>query len=361
MSEEPVRYGIVGLGRAGWDIHVKALRGREGASIVAVADPVAERRDQAAAELGCKTYPTLARMLKHADAEVIVIATPSAMHGPDTRKSLKAGRHVVVEKPMSLSVAEADRMIAAARDADRRLFVHQNYRFFPEFRHLQEVLRSGILGRLFHIRCNLLSFRRRNDWQTMVKNGGGVLNNTCPHFIDQALQFAAAPITACMGDLRRIASAGDAEDHVKALLRAENGVTIDLEVSSVENVPAQPYKWTLCGSCGTLTTDGQTSTIRWFDPQAAPPLEAVDGPAANRAYGNADSLPWQEKVVPAVAAVEGDFYGNVFAVLRRGEPQVITPESVREVMRVIALIRKGTSFPGRPTKAPKASPSPASA
>jgi predicted dehydrogenase len=350
MREDPVRYAVVGLGRAGWSIHVEGLRSRPDARIVAVVDPLEARRTEAETAFGCKSYSKLAPMLRQEDVEVVVIATPSVRHGPDSKKALAAGKHVVVEKPMAMSVAEADSMIRAAREADRRLFVHQNYRFFREFTHLREVVESGIIGRLFHVRNYVSHFTRRNDWQTLAKNGGGVLNNTCPHNIDQILQLIGSPIKEVIGDLRQIVSAGDVEDHVKALLRAENGCTADLEVSTAENI-AQPLpKWILCGSCGTLTTDGKNSTIRWFDPAQVRPLEAIDGPVPERRYGNDDQLPWQEKVVPSEGPDAGTFYGNVHGVLRRGEPMVITPESVREVIRVIAMIRKGTRFPGKPRK-----------
>ena len=347
---EAIRYGIVGLGRAGWDIHVHELRPRADARIVAVADPVAERRDQAAAEFGCKTYPNLAKLLKQDDVDVVVIATPSVSHAPDTRKALAAGKHVVVEKPMAMSVAEADSMIAASKAAGKQIFVHQNYRFRPEFIHLKETIDSGIIGRVFHVRNTLLSFVRRNDWQTLVKNGGGVLNNTCPHFIDQILQLMGGRVTQAMGDLQQIASSGDVEDHVKAFLRSDNGSTADMEISSVENVVPAPPKWTLCGTHGTLVSDGTNSTIRWFDPNQVQPLPVVDGPAQNRKYGNADKLPWQEKTIPAEGSDKTVFYDNVYGVIRRNEPIRVTPESVREVIRVIGMIRKGTKFPGK-TKA----------
>jgi predicted dehydrogenase len=346
-DHEPVRYGIVGLGRAGWDIHVRDLRPRADARIVAVADPLAERREQAVAEFSCKAYPTLAKLLKQDDVEVVVIATPSVAHGRDAKKALAAGRHVVVEKPMAMSVAEADAMIAAADKADRKLFVHQNYRFRPEFVHLKEVVESGILGRVYHVRQALLSFARRNDWQTLARNGGGVLNNTCPHFIDQILQLMGGRVTSVMGDLQQIVSSGDVEDHVKAFMRADNGCTADMEVSTAQNVHPAPPKWVVCGTCGTLTSDGKQSTIRWFDPAQVQPLPVIDGPAPDRKYGNADKLPWQEKVVPAEGSDKTTFYDNVFGVLRRGEQMRITPESVREVIRVMAMIRKGTKFSGK--------------
>jgi predicted dehydrogenase len=355
-SADPVRYAVVGLGRAGWGIHVHQLRGRPDAKIVAVADPSQERCDEAAAEFGCKTYPNLRKLLKQADVEVVVVATPSVTHGPDSIAAMKAGKHVVVEKPMAMSVAEADRMIRTAEQTGQKLFVHQNYRFFPEFLHLRETIDSGILGRVFHIRNYLSNFARRNDWQTLARNGGGVLNNTCPHFIDQLLQLLPGEVVDAWGDLQQIASAGDVEDHVKAVFRTDTGATADMEVTTAENVAMPLPKWVICGSTGTLTFDGKKSVIRWFDPAAVPPLEVVDGPAAGRKYGNAEKLPWQEKTVEITDRAPGAFYDNVCGVLRRGEAMFVTPESVREVIRTIARIRKGTKFPG--VAKPKPAPTP---
>lgn len=341
MSSDVTRYGVVGLGRAGWNIHVAGLRPREDAKIVAVVDPVEERRAEAASEFGCQTHENIADLIAQDDVDVVVVATPSAMHAPDTIAALQGGKHVAVEKPMSMDVAEADAMIAAAEKADRKLFVHQNYRFKPEFQHLLEIRDSGIIGKVYHLRNYTTGFARRNDWQTLKKNGGGVLNNTCPHFLDMLMQLAGAPIVDVMGDLQQIASAGDVEDHVKAFLRADNGVTIDMEITSAQNLGDQKLpKWIMCGSTGTLVSDGATSTIRYFDPKEAGPIEVVEGAVAGRKYGNDDQLPWQEKTVEATGPDIGDFYDNVTAVLQRGEAMYITPQSVREVIRVIAEIRK---------------------
>ena len=356
MPEDPIRYAVVGLGRAGWNIHISQLRGRADARIVAVADPVEERRSEAAAEFTCQTYPTLAKLLKQDDVEVVIIATPSAQHASETKKALRAGRHVVLEKPMATSVAEADGIIKVVNETGRQLFIHQNYRFFPEFRHLKDVVESKLIGDLFHIRFWMCGFNRRNDWQTLAKNGGGLLNNHTVHFLDQVLQLLPGKVTQVMSHLRQIASAGDVEDHVKALLRTDAGATADLEVSMAENVAGPVPKWVFCGTHGTLTHDGTRSTIRWFDPSQVRPLEVVDGPAHDRKYGNEDKLPWQERVVDAPPGDQNGFYDNVYGVLKRGEPMVITAESVREVMRVIAMIRKGTKFPGKVVRTTSGAP-----
>ena len=83
--------------------------------------------------------------------------------------------------------------------------------------------------------------------------------------------------------------------------------------------------------------------IRWFDPKEVKPLEVIDQAVSDRAY-HSDELPWQEKTVKTEGPDIGGFYDNVLAVLRRGEPMYITPESVRQVIDVTARIRKGTAF-----------------
>jgi scyllo-inositol 2-dehydrogenase (NADP+) len=104
----------------------------------------------------------------------------------------------------------------------------------------------------------------------------------------------------------------------------------------------------VCGTSGTLSGDGKSYTLRWFDQSQVAPLEVVDGPAAGRKYGNEDKLPWQEQSGSVEEAKSiGNFYDNVTAVIREAKDAVVTPESVRETMRVITLIRKGTRFTGK--------------
>ena len=104
----------------------------------------------------------------------------------------------------------------------------------------------------------------------------------------------------------------------------------------------------MCGTSGTLTGDGKSYTLRWFDASQVAPLEVIDGPASGRKYGNEDKLPWQEQSgTVEEAKSSGSFYDNVTAVIREGQEAVVTPESVRETMRVLTLIRKGTEFSGK--------------
>jgi predicted dehydrogenase len=335
MSTEstPIKVGVVGLGRAGWNIHVDRMRGDDRFQVAAVSDLQEERRQEAANEFGCATFNSIDELLKDADCDVVVVASQSADHAPHTIAALQSGRHVIVEKPMSLDVAEADQMIQAAQQAGKKLFVHQNYRYHPDVRHIQEIISSGLLGRVFEIRLRALSFRRRNDWQTLQKYGGGNLNNTCPHFIDASLLLLESPVQRLFTDLQLTTDVGDADDHTKIVFKGENGRVIDLEVST--SCAFTEPKWTVLGTAGTLRSDGQTSEIKYFDPAELQPLEVTEAAPEGRKYGNEDVLPWKEETRPSAGEVPTDFYDNVYSVLRANGKMDITPEEVREVMRVI--------------------------
>lgn len=332
-KRKPIKVGVIGLGRAGWGIHVKRMRGDERFQITAVSDLQEERRQEAQSEFGCETFTDYQQFLKDADCELVVVASQSIDHGPHTIASLKSGRHVIVEKPMAMSTREATRMIKAAEDAGKKLLVHQNYRYNPDVRHIQEIIKSGILGRVFEIRIRVLGFARRNDWQTLQKYGGGNLNNTCPHFIDAALLLLDSPVKRMFSDLQLTTDVGDADDHAKIILKGENGRLIDLEVST--SCAFTEPKWTVLGTAGTLRSDGKTSELKYFDPKQLKPLQVNEAPPSGRRYGNDDVLPWQEETRPSVAEVTSDFYDNVHAVIRHRKKMDITPEHVREVIRVI--------------------------
>ncbi|MDA0990075.1 MAG: Gfo/Idh/MocA family oxidoreductase [Verrucomicrobia bacterium] len=338
MSQKgPLTVGVLGLGRAGWNIHVAAIRDDARYKIVAVSDPVSERRDQAIAELGCEVFDAPTLLLKKATPELIINATPSQFHAPLTRQALRMGFHVVLEKPLARDAREAASVVRAAKASKRKLFAHHNYRFQPTIRHLGELIESGIIGKMFEIRVCVSQFSRRNDWQTLLANNGGLLNNHGTHYIDAIMQMIGSPIEDVWSDLKLISDAGDAEDHVRLLIRARNGCVGEffLSTSSAITMPM----WTVWGTCGTLVSNGTETTIRYFDPKKVKPQTVETGPAVERRYGSGDELPWREKTVKVKARDKSTFYDNVYGVLRKRERMVVTPESVLDFFRVIDRAR----------------------
>lgn len=337
----PIDAVIAGLGRAGWDIHWRRLlNGHPAYRVVAAIEPVAARRAEAEAEIGCRTYASFDAFLADPVGELIVIATPSGGHGPEALASLERGLHVAVDKPMCQSVAEADAMIAMAADRRRVLTCYHPYRFDPAFGVMREVVRSGRLGRLVEIKCNRSSFYRRNDWVMRKAKGGGLHNVWGSHTVDQCLQLAGSPVRDVFSDLQCTVTPGDADDHCKILIRCENGVLIDAEVSNCLAFPPRP-EWMVAGTCGGLVFSPDALRLKWFDPRAAPPIVLTEGPAADRRYDNDDALPWREETIP-VPPGNGwvEFYDNLAAVIRHGAPPAITPESVRDTIAVLETCRR---------------------
>jgi len=340
-TNQPIAVGVIGLGRAGWDIHVKRLSGDGRFRVVAVSDIQKERCREAEAKFQCESFSDYRQLVKRAQCELVVVASQSVDHAKHCVAVLKSGRHAVVEKPMAMNTREAKRMIAASELANKKLFIHQNYRYNSDFRHIQEFIGSGLLGRVFEIRIRALGFARRSDWQTLQKFGGGNLNNTCPHFIDAALLLLDSPVRRLFTDLQLTTDVGDADDHAKIVFKGENGRVIDLEVST--SCAFSEPKWTVLGTAGTLRSDGASSEIKYFDPGLLEPLEINEGPPVGRAYGNGEVLPWIEKSVPSKATVPTDFYDNVFSVIRDGAKLDVTPQQVQEVIRIIEIAHRENS------------------
>lgn len=336
-----VAVGIAGLGRSGWNIHAQALRTMpERFRIAAVMDVDAARRAEAETALGCRAYPRFDDLVADDGLDLVVIATPNGLHTAHAVAAMRAGRHVVAEKPFALTPEDADRMIEVARDTRRVLAPFQNRRYEPHFRKVEEVIASGVLGEIVQIRMTWHTFGRRWDWQTLAEFGGGLLNNNGPHLLDQALQlFGPAEPEVCV-ELRNALSSGDAEDHVKIVLRAPGAPTIDIELTAVCAYPQD--RWLVMGTAGGLR--GSTTRLEWktVDWSTMPERPVERAPTPDRTY-NRETLDWSVASWEGVVDFGRDavrFYDDLHATLSRGTPLVITPESVRRQMAIIRTCRE---------------------
>ena len=344
MASDPIRVGIVGLGRSGWSNHAQSLAKRPDYRVLAVADGVPERRAEAQQALGCTAHAEFADLVADERLELVVVCTPSVTHLDVAVAALRAGRHVLVEKPMATSVAEVDRMVGAATAAGRVLTVFQNRRLDADFLKVQELLASGVLGPVHLIRMGRHGYQRRSDWQTLRRMGGGQLNNWGAHVLDQALLLLGGEYQGLFADLQHTVSAGDAEDHVKVVLKGNDGAVVDVEITSACAYPSPD--WLIMGRYGSLT--GSTSRLEWkyYDPAALPPLTAEAGPAAGRSYGKAEEIPWVSLVADLRGGpnITATYYDRLYATLREGAPLLVTPESVRRQIALFDEIRGRSGF-----------------
>ena len=339
---EPIRMAVAGLGRAGWDIHVRAIRGRKDFLLTEVMDADPARLAEAKAEFGCRTFQDWKSFIKASEAELVVVATQSHDHAWMSLEALAAGHRVLSEKPAATRLSDMDKLVAAAKKGKKLLTVHQNARLYPEFTQLQEIIRRGVLGRIFEIKRGGYGFARRNHWQTLRKYGGGQLNNNGVHLVDQVLQLLGSPVTAVFGDLQQILNPGDVEDHVKVVFRTESGAIGEVEVTQC----ALPLPvWVLLGTRGTLVSDGREVRLRYLAGKLKP-LKPIDAQAvAGRKYGTGEKLEFKEETLPVATELKRNFYDYLSDSIRKGKPLLVTPESVRNTMAVLKAARKGTNFP----------------
>lgn len=331
MKTQPITVGIVGLGRAGWSLHMEPVLEIPDFKIVAVADPLEERCREAHNRIGCETYSCTGDLLKGSGAELVVVASPSLSHFADAALVLGAGRHCVCEKPMALETDEAFELVGMARERGLGLFVHHTYLHRPQFHHMRSVLESGVLGELFAARVCWAGYNRRWDWQTLRKNGGGQMNNIGSHVLSILLPLLGSRVSDIFADLRNVKDAGDAEDHVEAFLRTEGGVTASVVVSTAMAL-AVP-RWSLCGTRGAFLSDEKTSTIKSFEPGALADVSVIDAAAPGREYMS-ENIPWKETTVEVPPAPVAGFHQNVLDCLMSGAEPIVTPESAAEVVRV---------------------------
>jgi len=361
-KQRVVRVAIAGQGRSGYAIHAAWLRqDAERYRIVAVADQLEERRKQAESEFGARSYDDWRDMLKAGEFDLFVNSLPTPLHVPATVAALGAGVHVVCEKPMAPTVKQFDSMAMAARKARRYLFPFQNNRLQPFFHRMREVIRSGILGDILYVRSSWSGFSRRWDWQTFQCNLGGVLMNTGPHAIDQALQLFGEkeePRVFCRMECRNELG-GDADDFCALTLYGKKSPTVEILLSSYQAYP-QGEMYHLSGTRGGMAGNATKLTWRYYDVRKAPRQVLWPQWSEKRAYPR-ETLPWKEETWELDAAIAAGaksgytlpsfqsgvrgFYANVYEVIGCREKPLITVAEARRQIAVLEECRRQNPLP----------------
>jgi UDP-N-acetyl-2-amino-2-deoxyglucuronate dehydrogenase len=192
-----IRFALVGCGRIG-ERHAEHIHHQ--GILAAVCDVDQHRADKLSKAYGSPAFRSLDEMLKAASVDVVSICTPNGLHAEQTIQSLKAGLHVVCEKPMALSVQDCGEMIKAAENANRRLFIVKQNRFNPPVAAVKKAIDDGKLGRIFSVQLNCYWNRNaeyyKNSWKGTRAMDGGSLFTQFSHFIDLLYWM--------VGDVRRV-------------------------------------------------------------------------------------------------------------------------------------------------------------
>ncbi len=342
----PISVGIVGFGRSGHGIHADMIaRVPDRYKVVAICDPLPDRQSDSRWP-EAQAFGTIEELLATPGLELVVVASPNKFHTKHALAALKAGKHVLCEKPFGFTTANVDAMIAEAQKAGVILQPFQQRRYETDFQKVREICQSGLLGRITFVRISWVAFTRRWDWQTTREFGGGQLYNNGPHPLDHALELFgdAEPEVWC--DLRRSLASGDAEDEVQILLKAPGAPTIQIDLLATAAYPQD--RWYVCGTSGGLRGNTDRLDWKWVDWSSMPDRPLDTRPTANRGY-NSEKLTWLEDSWTAQGAADAgagaapanqptaDLYAALWQSIREGAPQAIPPSAVR---RRVAILQR---------------------
>ncbi len=333
-----MRVAVVGYGAAHifGRAHGRWIDAAPGLEWVAVCDQDAKRLKAAKDEfpqLG--TYGNVTEMLARADIDVVSVVTPHFTHAPITIECLGAGKHVVVDKAMCLTVAEADAMIDAARQNGRMLAVFHARRRDGNFRAIKEVVQRGQIGDVFHIELASGEFARPRDWWYSKKAlSGGAFYYWGPHAIDWVLDLVGDRVEGVTGFLhKRVWHDVDQEDQARAILRFANGCVADVTFSYIAAV-GKPL-WRILGTRGGIIDTGVGGNVGYQDEIAGPSggsfqMVEIDG---------------DQRQTKQISYKESDwltYYNQIADHLLRGGPVPVSGEDGRRTIAVMEAAERSS-------------------
>lgn len=325
----PVRIGVAGLGRAG-SFHFERLGLRDDCRVVATYDDCPAALAQAPAG-SRRPHATWNEFLADGQIELVLVASPPALHAELAIAALAAGKHVVIETPLCLNLFEADAIAAAAQRSVGRVYVAHTRRWSDDFRTAQAALASGELGEpramkfinwQYNSRALLPAQETdilrpegtatRPDWRRHATTGGGLLWEFGVHYFDQLLQLAGRPADSVFARLAPSAQC-ECDDGFLAVVNFPDGLTAHVEASHVAAAPLSTG-WMIAGERGSYAEFTQYNLNR--------DGEVVDTP-----------------LVPA-STLADEFYRSVVDNLRNGAPNPAPLEQARQTIALIEAVRR---------------------
>jgi len=336
MSKKTIQTGIIGFGLSGRVFHAPFLHTHHRFEI----KKIVERHKTESESI----YPYVQvvndyyELLKDPDIELIVVCTPNTLHFNMVHESLKAGMHVVVEKPFTPTSIEADELIKLAESMNRKIFVYQNRRWDGDFLTISKILKTGVLGNIEEYEAHFDRYKPEINplaWRDFPKPGAGILYDLGSHLIDQALCLFGKP-ASILADIQSQREGCEVDDYFRLQLKYEGHNVILIAGMLVENPGPRYVIHGVLGSYVKFGIDPQEEAL-----QAGQMPEGDNWGAENPENRGMITIDYQDlKIDGRIETEPGNymkFYDNVFDVLRNDGDTAITPGDARNVIRIIEL------------------------
>ena len=292
MSPAPLGFGIIGAGTIS-GFHAQAIAQLKGARLVGVASRSVENARKVASQPGVFATGDIAELLARPDLHVVCITTPSGAHLEPALAAIRAGKHVVIEKPIEITTARADQILTAADQAGVRVVPIFQGRFGDGARTVKAALEAGRLGRLVLASAYVKWHRTAQYYScyrgSLVLDGGGAVINQAIHGLDLLQWFAGLPAEVFAWKTRRVHTGIEAEDTAVAALKFREGALGAIEASTAL-WPGWSRRIELCGEHGSISLEDDR-LARWEFREARPEDDAIRTGGAANALGSGASDP----------------------------------------------------------------------
>lgn len=306
-----INFAILGVGRIG-SRHAEKLQSVNGARLVAVCDTNSERAEEVGNKYGCIFYTKLEDLLNDKNVDIVNVCTPSGAHPEHSIACLKAGKHVLCEKPMALNESDAEEMVKTAQQNKKQLFVVKQNRYNAPVKLIEEMFNNGKLGK--PILCTVDMIWNRNDeyykndaWRGTLALDGGTIYTQASHFVDLMLFFLGKPklIFSFMGTKNHKI---EIEDTGVVATEFENGSLGSLNYTTCATKKNFEGSITLVCSKGTVKIGGEyLNKIEYFQVDGIDSYVLEDSDAGANDYGTyKGSMSNHDKVfIDVVAKLNG--------------------------------------------------------
>jgi predicted dehydrogenase len=344
MNGKTLRVGLIGFGYAGKTFHAPLIRATPGLALAGIASSDAAKV-RAALGADLAVYPSPEALIAAPALDMVVIASPNATHYELASKALAAGKHVVVDKPFTSTLDEAERLAAQAKERGLLLSVFHNRRWDSTTRTAQKLLASGTLGTIRYAAMHYDRFRPQPvaRWKENAEAGGGLWMDLGPHLLDEALRYFGAPL-AIQADIACLRPGAGADDSFHARLRYADGLRVDLQASMLGALPRP--RLVLQGMRGSYVKQG-------LDPQEAalkagrvPQKDAEWGIDAESGVAVIDvdgSGAGQTMVVRTENGAYQVYYREVAQAIRGAAPNPVPVDEAIAVMRLLEAGRASSA------------------
>ncbi|WP_437857221.1 oxidoreductase [Sorangium sp. So ce363] len=337
MSQR-VYVGLVGYGLAGAVFHAPLIRSVPRLRLAAIAT---RREGQVMADhSGVAVHPTPEVLIAEPGIDLVVIASPNETHFPLARAALEAGKHVVVDKPFTITSAEADELIALAARRGRLLSVFQNRRWDADFRTVRSCIEQGLLGEVASYEAHFDRFRPaiKQGWREQEAPGSGILYDLGAHLIDQALVLFGLP-RAVTADVLAQRSGARTVDYFHLTLDYGKRRVI---VRSSTLVPEPGPRFAVHGDGGSFLKhgiDGQEDALKAGTRPGVPEWGREDP----RWFGTLVTVSGERRVIESLPGAYEAYYEGIATAILDGAPPPVRAEEARDVIRVIEAAMKSAA------------------